>query len=552
MVLSSPILLLLAVSEFSFFPIALAIECPTLLWSDEFDGSSLDLTKWEPQIGDGCAEGICGWGNNEWQHYKAENAVVEGGKLFIVAKKEGIESTDYTSARLRTKGLGGEFLQGWFEAKVKIPTGRGLNAAFWMLPSNEVLGGWPASGEIDIMENIGREQSMIHGLIHFGEPYPNNRVSADFFVLPGGQAFHADFHEFAIGKKEGEIRWYVDGYEYSVKTASHVAPSAWPFDQAGELFHFILNVAVGGDWAGYPDASAVFPQTMEVDYVRAYNVTTGKIMGPTLVYENQQYVTYTVEEGVADFSYAWSVPPDASIVADDGQGTVVVDFGVIPGLVQATATSAGCGISKVFTVPVELAHPPLSYMSTGHFVAPDSTPGGESASLESSSGTYDASAVDPLGNKRKVVQYTRSVNAQYDVIRYNVDSNLIAPTIYVDGTEKIIMDVYAPGVPPCTEILVQLEKASASVQPYPIGRHSRFKARLDGSSGWRRLTFDYVDRPDPSIVGVDSVVLMFDPNNFRGDVYYFKNFDSALVSPLSMYPNSLGGLLVSPMCSLLE
>jgi beta-glucanase (GH16 family) len=130
-----------------------AAQCPTLVWHDEFNGTALDLNKWEPQIGDGCDYGVCQWGNNELEYYKADNAVVSNGALKILVKQERVKRYNYTSARLRTSGLG-DFTYGRFEARMKLLKGQGLWPAFWMLSSNEPKGGWPQSGEIDIMESL--------------------------------------------------------------------------------------------------------------------------------------------------------------------------------------------------------------------------------------------------------------------------------------------------------------------------------------------------------------------------------------------------------------
>jgi beta-glucanase (GH16 family) len=256
----------LALAGLVLATVAQAQECPTLVWQDEFDGSELDTTKWEPMVGDGCDLGICGWGNNELQHYQAANATVSGGVLKIEARKEKVGGKEYTSARLRTKGRG-DFTFGRMEARIRLTQGQGIWPAFWMLPTDEVHGGWPRSGEIDIMENVGHETATVHGTVHFGPAFPDNQFVGASYELQGG-AFADGFHTFAVEREPGEIRWYVDDVLYSTKTQADTAPHAWPFD---ERFHFLLNVAVGGNWPGSPDETTVLPQVMEVDYVRVYD-----------------------------------------------------------------------------------------------------------------------------------------------------------------------------------------------------------------------------------------------------------------------------------------
>lgn len=240
-----------------------------LVWADEFNGNALDLTKWHFEVNGK------GGGNNELQYYtdRPVNATVHDGKLVITALKEKFEGPDgkknYTSARLRTKGTG-DWQYGRFEARIKMPRGKGLWPAFWMMPTDETYGGWPLSGEIDISEVIGDKPNVTYGTLHYGEKWPRNVHSGDKFTLPSGD-FSDDFHVFAVEWQEGEIRWYVDGQLYQTqkewRTAS--APFPAPFNQK---FYFLLNVAVGGAWPGPPNAATVFPQTMEVDYVRAYQL----------------------------------------------------------------------------------------------------------------------------------------------------------------------------------------------------------------------------------------------------------------------------------------
>jgi beta-glucanase (GH16 family) len=243
----------------------------TLVWSDEFEGpagATVDLTKWNFDIGGG------GWGNQELESYtdRSRNAFLDGnGALVIEALSEPYKgpdgiARDYTSARLKTKGL---FAQayGRFEARIKIPYGQGLWPAFWMLGANIDSVGWPACGEIDIMENIGREPSTVHGTFH-GPGYSGAGGLGAPDSLAGGQRFADDFHVFAVEWEPAAIRWYVDGTLYETRTPADLpAGTHWVFDHP---FFIILNVAVGGGWPGPPDATTVFPQQMLVDYVRVY------------------------------------------------------------------------------------------------------------------------------------------------------------------------------------------------------------------------------------------------------------------------------------------
>ena len=238
-----------------------------LAWADEFDGSALDPAKWGVQTGDGCSIGLCGWGNNELQWYQGDNVSVSGGILTITAREETVGGRPYTSARIRTLGRG-DWRYGRIEARARLPQGQGLWPAIWMLPTDTVYGTWAASGEIDIVELVGHQPGTVHGTLHYGGTWPDNRFTGDSYTLDSG-IFADDFHVFALEWEEGEIRWYVDGQHYQTQTqwSSASAPYPAPFDQR---FHLVMNVAVGGNWPGNPDASTSFPQTMEVDYVRVY------------------------------------------------------------------------------------------------------------------------------------------------------------------------------------------------------------------------------------------------------------------------------------------
>jgi len=244
----------------------------TLAWSDEFngpDGSGIDTTKWAAQTGG------TGWGNQEREYYTSSltNAQQSGGNLVITATTEGAAAQtcwygqcEYTSARLQTMGL---FSQeyGRFEARIKIPRGQGLWPAFWMLGNNIDTASWPTCGEIDIMENIGKEPGIVHGSMH-GPGYSGGSALTAAYTLPAGAVVADDFHIFAVEWETGVVRFYVDSTLYETQTPADVpAGDTWVYDQP---FFLLLNVAVGGGWPGDPDATTVFPQTMLVDYVRVY------------------------------------------------------------------------------------------------------------------------------------------------------------------------------------------------------------------------------------------------------------------------------------------
>jgi beta-glucanase (GH16 family) len=244
-----------------------------LVWSDEFngpDGSAVDSSKWVSEVGGH------GWGNDELEYYTArpQNAFQHDGTLVIKVLDEKYAGSDgvsrnYTSARLKTQG---KFSQayGRFEARIKIPRGQGIWPAFWMLGDDIEKVQWPTCGEIDIMENIGKEPALVHGTIH-GPGYSGAAGVGSPFALPTNQPFADDFHIYAVEWEPQAIRFYVDDHLYATRTPADLPKGTkWVYDHA---FFLLLNVAVGGGWPGSPDATTMFPQTMLVDFVRVYKPT---------------------------------------------------------------------------------------------------------------------------------------------------------------------------------------------------------------------------------------------------------------------------------------
>lgn len=235
-----------------------------LVWEDEFEGSAgqrPDSTNWGYDIG-------TDWGNAqlEFDTDRAENAALDGeGHLAITARKEVFNGRNYTSARLTTRGRL-EQARGRFEARMKLPRGRGLWPAFWLLGSDFETIGWPACGEIDIMEYRGQNPNVVLGSLH-GPGYSGGNARTRSFELVG-PGFDADFHVFAVEWDSDRITWSVDGRIYQVITPRDLpANSPWPFNRP---FFLIMNLAVGGTFLGPPDATTVFPQSVLVDWVRVY------------------------------------------------------------------------------------------------------------------------------------------------------------------------------------------------------------------------------------------------------------------------------------------
>jgi len=236
----------------------------TLVWQDEFDGpsgQSPDPSRWTFDVG-------TGWGNSQLEYDTArpENAALDGaGHLAITARQENYSGQPYTSARLNTNG---RFQQagGRFEARMRMPSGRGLWPAFWLLGSNFSSVGWPACGEIDVVEYRGQEPALVHGSVH-GPGYSGGSALTQVIAVPGAPLDSA-FHVYAVDWTAGKIVWSVDGNDYfTVTTADLPRGGTWVFDHP---FFIILDLAVGGTFVGSPDSTTAFPQQLLVDYVRVY------------------------------------------------------------------------------------------------------------------------------------------------------------------------------------------------------------------------------------------------------------------------------------------
>jgi beta-glucanase (GH16 family) len=271
-----------------------------LVWSDEFDGNALDASKWDADLGNGFYDykghaWVPGWGNEELQYYTrdAENLSVHDGCLHLRALKESLHGCGYTSARIKSRRRDGTPLftmrYGKIEFRAKVPHGKGLWPALWLLPQDDAYGTWAASGEIDVMEIVGERPHEYLGSVHFGSSFPKRSLVTHVHAFPNGGTV-GDFHVYAVEWEPGEIRWSVDGLVWArqnfwwscsamragkgIEARSAADLNRWPapFDRD---FYIVMNVAVGGNFPGAPNPETRFPAELIVDYVRVYDKVGG-------------------------------------------------------------------------------------------------------------------------------------------------------------------------------------------------------------------------------------------------------------------------------------
>ena len=492
---------------FTFLSYTANAQCTTLLWSDEFNGTSLNTTNWNYNTGN---PGV----NNELEYYtsRSQNVSVSGGNLIITALKENYSGSSYTSGKLDSYGKQ-SFKYGRFEASIKLPTTQGLWPAFWMMPESSVYGSWPTSGEIDIMEEQGSNPYKDFGTIHYGSSVANAKSSGGTYT--GINDLSAGFHTYAVEWKPDTINWYLDNHNYYTVTRTSIAPEAWPFDQN---FFFILNVAVGGWFGGDPDGTTVFPQTMEVDYVRVYsNPYTVFVNGKDEALENETY-SYYIKDSLAT-SYNWSVPSGSTIVSGQGTDSIQVTWGSTSGDVSVAVTTASCGTSTFSkNIPV---------VANGCHLIFEDFESNRLISYSSSTGTtYNPSSSNPASNavnSSSTVAYYKRNPIQYDLLYYSTDIINNSVT-YENGTRTLYMDVYT-NAPVGTVINWQFENQKLTQQSYPVGRRAVFVGKTTVQNQWETIKFTFNSKPDNSTppTSIDQFTFLFDPGNYTSYNFYFDN-----------------------------
>ncbi|MFM7022823.1 MAG: family 16 glycosylhydrolase [Flavobacteriales bacterium] len=521
-------------------------QCSQLVWADEFNGSSLDLSKWSYQIGNGTNDGLdVGWGNQESEYYtsRPENVSVTGGNLVITARAESYLGANYTSGRIRSLGKG-DWQYGSFEARIKVPEPFNDSKAwpgFWMLPQNN---NWPYTGEIDIMEtgnqyNEWKYNGTLHYYANAHQTSGTGGVTINTTTMPNGD-LSKDFHIYRVDWAPNSIKFFVDNIQIgaTLSNANTIA-GAWPFDASGK-FYIILNMAINGWFPGMatPNNSR-FPLSMLVDYVRVYSTPSAvQITGDAKVLQGEKGVVYTVPF-VAGNSYNWNLPSGATIVSGTNTNQITVDYGAaaIGGNVSVTITPSGGGctastsslpvsvVAKTCTMVLEDFEGPgtrnLGFnFSTGWMNRVNTT------TNPFPTGTFNNPSKTSPNTSTLVGKYERNGGSQYDVLAYN-DIVIGNADSYKNGTAGFTMLVRSDA-PAGTEVMIQLENRLQTPKGWPNGIHSRYTAVTGTPNTWTKLTFKLKDTPDMVLKGdsVNQIVLLFKPNSYTSNTYYFDDFKS--------------------------
>jgi beta-glucanase (GH16 family) len=501
-------------------------QCNTLVWADEFDGTTVDATKWQSISGNGCPS-LCGFGNAEAQRYDPNQATIvkEGTNSYlnIQAKYEpnaAFPQQPYSSAKLTTEGKYA-LKYGRVEARMKLSSGMGAWPAFWMLPAG--ASNWPFTGEIDIMEAKHRNPQSIDGTIHYdGGGY---HYTGRSYASPTDLS--TEFHVYAVEWGPNIIKWFIDGNLFHTATPSTTVNGGWPFND--QQFYIILNLAVGSAGTPYTSVNGAgvapipgdFPAKLQVDYVRVYDGSfTHGVTGDAKVYNNETGKTYTLNP-IAGASYNWSVPSGATITSGQGTNTIIVNWGSTGGDVSAVATVSGCttttyklAVTTEVPLPVEKIHE--DFQSNRNVLYPLKT------------GVLTEAVANPsatgINTSAAVGRYVRNSSELYDVLNIK-NVTITNANDYVYGRKKLSFDIYT-SAPVGTKISMQLENSLVTTATnYPSGRHSGFKATTTVQNKWETIEFEFekIIDPNTSALSINNVVVLFESNSNSGATYYFDN-----------------------------
>jgi beta-glucanase (GH16 family) len=327
-------------------------QCYELVWAEEFNYTGFpDPALWNMEVGNNNGA------NNESQYYTrndTDNCWIENGLLTITARKENLGGQAYTSARINTKGKA-EFMYGKIEGRLRLPYSQGIWPAFWTLGGNIDQVSWPQCGEIDIMELIGGKDPhdrVTYGTPHWADANGNHAMYGGSDTLASGK-FNDDFHIFSIEWTPLEIKWFLDRVQFHVMSITPASLSEFHHN------HFIiLNLAVGGDWPGYPDGTTVLPQKFEIDYVRVYqNLKAQNIEGKDSVLANEKDLTFSVA-AVEGRSYEWIIPEGANLLTQTDSNAVVVDWGCTAGEIICNVSTT-CSTEYILKKNIGIVQPEI-------------------------------------------------------------------------------------------------------------------------------------------------------------------------------------------------
>ncbi len=491
-------------------PSQLNAQCTQLVWNDEFEGTSLDQTKWAYALGRGCDQPSgCGFGNGEEQSYtkNANNISVSDGKLTITALFNNPEpGAAFSSAKIQTLNLK-TFQYGKIEAKMKLSSGKGAWPAFWMLAQQN---NWPYTGEVDIMEAKHKNPTQLMGTVHHYNGHNTGQVTTPDLSLA--------FHTYAIEWEKDEIRWYFDGELYH-RATPQTTGGAWPFNNTGNPFYLILNLAVGGLGTGFtgnqPFNAADFPTSLQVDYVRVYTgIWNVEFTGDPFVYKNENNKIYAVS-AVEGAGYNWTLPAGTTIKSGQGTNQITVDFGSssTSGDISVDITS-GCE-TKTYKKAVTVEE---AFKVTNILKDWDDN---SNMTFKSASGTLTEVA-NPSGTGQ-VGKYIRNAEQLYDNLVYNKIAFGNASD-FVTRRRRIQADIYT-NAPIGTKLRIQLENSAKSAQTFPIGRHSVHEAKTTKQNQWETVEFEYVNSPDlgTGATTVDQIAFLFAVESNNSSTYYIDN-----------------------------
>ena len=452
-------------------------QCDVLVWEDNFDGNQLNTEFWNYDLGNGCPD-LCGWGNNEPQIYTNDesNVKVEDGFLKLIGQHNPGGNPEYTSGKLTTKDKITSH-SGRFEARIKMPVGQGMWPAFWLLPNDQVYGRWPLSGEIDITEMVGYEPGTTHGTIHYGGSWPFNQYTGESTNSPGGN-LNNQFHTYAVEWSETEIKWFFDGQLFSVRNTSNLGSFPWPFDQD---YYVILNLALGGNWPGYPDASTVFPQELVVDYVRLYQgPETAFIKGDADLLQSGTVESYSIPnwEGAA---VNWTVVGGE---IQSGQGSSEIQILWNETDVHELSADVAFGDCN-FSIDKEI------HVASGCERLITDFEDVRLAHWASFSGNFNEESVispNEVNSSQNCGRYMRS-STDPSVLKMSL-RGLVDPTELENGNMKIKMSVFT-NAPIGSSLVFYLEDQIQTNFPGSSGRRSGYTAATTTQYEWEEMVFDF-------------------------------------------------------------